>query len=283
MIWFASRTLPAMILLAGAPVAAQLPDFDAMPPTTCAEHDERIRMLLLGSYHMSNPGADMFNLEADDVLAPRRQEEITALVNALAAFRPTKVAVEASYGDSAVVARYAAYLRGEQELRRSETEQVGFRLARQAGHDTIYPVDFRMGMDFESLGPIAARSATHAARMQEMQAYGQAAIRQMGEWLSGGTLSEMYYQLNRPEVLRASHWPYVDYLLPFVDGDDYAGAELLAGWYERNLRIFSNLIRIAEPGDRLFVVYGMGHVPILKHLAESSGVFCYEDPLPYLE
>jgi hypothetical protein len=73
---------------------------------------------MLGSYHMSNPGADMFNLKADDVLAPKRQAEIQALVDRLAKWAPTKIAIEAPFGDSLTKARYHAYLRGEHELRK---------------------------------------------------------------------------------------------------------------------------------------------------------------------
>jgi len=278
-----SLVLIAGLLAHAAPAGAQIPDLDSLPPASCATEDGRTRVLLLGSYHMSNPGADRFNLQADDVLAPTRQAEIAELVASLAVFAPTKVAIEAPYGDSTSVHRYAAYLRDEHTLARSESEQVGFRLARQLGHSTIFPIDYRMGLDFGSLGRLAERNPAHGARLAGMQAFGTAAVEQMGAWLSEGTITDMYYQLNRPEVLRISHWAYVDYIAPIVDGDDFAGPALLGTWYERNVRIFANLTRTAEAGDRVLIVYGMGHVPILKHLLESSAVFCYEDPLPYLE
>ena len=35
--------------------------------------------LLLGTYHMGNPGLDVHNVQADDVLSPKRQEEIQRL------------------------------------------------------------------------------------------------------------------------------------------------------------------------------------------------------------
>jgi hypothetical protein len=41
-----------------------------------------------------------------------------------------------------------------------------------------------------------------------------------------------------------------------VDGDVYGGADMVADWYKRNLRIFANLTRISEPGDRVFIIYG---------------------------
>lgn len=36
--------------------------------------------MVLGSYHMANPGADVFNMQADDVLSTHRQKEMEELV-----------------------------------------------------------------------------------------------------------------------------------------------------------------------------------------------------------
>jgi hypothetical protein len=45
---------------------------------------------------MANPGHDVHSsTQADDVLAPKRQQEIAQLVEVLKRSRPTKVAVEA--------------------------------------------------------------------------------------------------------------------------------------------------------------------------------------------
>lgn len=37
-------------------------------------------VMILGTYHMANPGADAVNFEADEVLAPKRQRELQQLV-----------------------------------------------------------------------------------------------------------------------------------------------------------------------------------------------------------
>lgn len=231
---------------------------------------------------MSNPGLDRFNLEADDVLAPRRQSEIQELVEQLAAFRPTKIAVEAPFGDSATVAHYRAYVKAERELGRSEREQIGFRLAKRLGHEYIYPVDVRLMLDNAALGPLIAANPAHQARMAELQRLGEGAMGQMGTWLAEGTVSEMLYQMNRPAVLAQAHWPYVWILAPIAEGDNYAGADMVGTWYTRNLRIFANLNRLAEPEDRILLVYGQGHIPILRDLVAASPLFCLVDPLPYL-
>ena len=35
--------------------------------------------MIVGVFHMSNPGHDMHNMQVDDVLAPKRQGEIAAV------------------------------------------------------------------------------------------------------------------------------------------------------------------------------------------------------------
>ena len=60
------------------------------------------QVLVVGVYHMSNPRLDAVNVTADDVLAPKRQREIEQLAARLAAFRPTKVAVEIPFGRDSV-------------------------------------------------------------------------------------------------------------------------------------------------------------------------------------
>lgn len=257
--------------------------FGPLPPAHCEAEDGRVAVLMVGSYHMSNPGMDQFNLEADDVLAPGRQAEIRSVVDALAGFQPTKVAVEAPWADSATYARWNEYVDGERELRKSEEEQIGFRLAHLSGHETIYPIDVRLQLDDEALGPLIAENLAFQEKMGALQGLGQAAMEMMGGWLADGTIGEVLYKMNAPESIEWAHVPYVAYFVPIVDAEVYGGADMVADWYKRNLRIFANLTRISEPGDRIFIIYGQGHIKILKDLVVESPDFCLVDPLPYLK
>jgi hypothetical protein len=40
--------------------------------SSSTEEAKRAEVLVLGVYHMANPGHDIFNMQADDVLAPKR-------------------------------------------------------------------------------------------------------------------------------------------------------------------------------------------------------------------
>jgi len=48
-------------------------------PLLAQQPAPRPEVLVLGTYHMANPGHDLFNTKADDVLAPKRQAEIAEL------------------------------------------------------------------------------------------------------------------------------------------------------------------------------------------------------------
>src|SRR5207247_312395 len=70
--------------------------FGAIPSAVSqVEKPARAEVLVLGVYHMANPGHDIFNMQADDVLAPKRQAEIAQVIAALKKFNPTKIALEA--------------------------------------------------------------------------------------------------------------------------------------------------------------------------------------------
>ena len=49
--------------------------------------------------------------------------------------------------------------------------------------------------------------------------------------------------------------------VPFGEPFEYAGPDLLAAWFQRNIRIHRNVLAlIASPNDRVLVIYGSGHL-----------------------
>src|SRR4051812_39814607 len=122
------RTLGVVVFLLGNMTAS------AQEPAATT----RPEVLVLGVFHMNNPGHDIFNSNVDDVLAPKRQAEIAQLIEVLKTFRPTKIAVEREAGDARITKDYNDYVAGTHQLTRNEIEQIGFRLARELGHKTVY-------------------------------------------------------------------------------------------------------------------------------------------------
>jgi hypothetical protein len=47
---------------------------------------------------------------------------------------------------------------------------------------------------------------------------------------------------------------------------DWAGADLVSDWFRRNMRIYSNVVQLADSSnERVLVVFGSGHLGWLRH------------------
>jgi hypothetical protein len=257
-------------LLCTAPLAAQAPD--ATP--------EPAQVLVLGTYHFANPGLDVVQTEVADVRSESKQAEIRAVAEAIARFRPTKITVEEMPAAAPRLdSLYAAYRAGGHELSRNETEQLGFRLAARLGHPRVHPIDHRGEFPF---CPVMQYAQTHdpafAAFVQaEIVRITAEANRQQRE----NTVGEILRMSNEPGKLAAEHGMYMRFARVGA-GDSYVGADLLSKWYDRNIRIFTNLQRVAEPGDRVLVLIGSGHAPILRELVGYDPTMELVEAVDYL-
>ena len=232
----------------------------------------RAEVLVLGVYHMNNPGRDVFNTRVDDVLSPKRQAEIGEVIAVLKKFRPTKVAVEADFNDDSVAELYADYVAGQHELTRNETQQLGFRLAKELGHETVYPVDADGEFPYLRLVKYAkatGREAEFAANRDEEAAAAEAE----GAYFASHTTLENLLYLNSDENSARDVGGYFE-MAEWGEPWDWAGADLVSDWFRRNMRIYTNIVQLVEsPNERVLVVYGVGHLGWLQYAFDTNRNF----------
>ncbi len=258
-----SRTAGFLCGLALA-LGAVLPALAQQPPAAEPAAPARAEVLVLGTYHMANPGRDVFNMQADNVLAPKRQAEIAEVVATLRKFQPTKVAVEAGFGDDRVPKRYADYLAGKHELSRDETEQIGFRLAKELGHPTVYPVDVDGDFPFQRVVNWAKASG-RAQELDAMMGEIGGMVEAQGAYLASHTVLETLLYMNSDEKVREAVGFYYRQAR-FGEPGDYAGADLVSEWFRRNMRIYTHVVQLADsPSERVLVIFGAGHLGWLQH------------------
>ncbi len=225
-------------------------------------------VLVLGTYHMGNPGRDIFNMKADDVLAPRRQAEIRQVLDALLRFRPTKIAIEAD-PDSAKVKQYQDFLAGKSEPGRDERDQIGFRLGKELNLAKVYGIDDQEDFPYLPLQDYA-KARGREKELENLMAEAFGTFSQEGDaFLKTHTVLEMLLRLNSAEAVRRDLAGYALFA-HFGEPYDYAGGELLTWWYKRNIRIFTHMLYVTEPGDRVLVIYGSGHLRILRQFVEAD-------------
>ncbi len=248
---------------------AQSPAARAGTEPLHAESPVRPEILIVGTYHMASPGLDVHNMEVDDVLSATRQREITELMEVLRRFRPTKVAVESRVGRRRIPERYGEYLSGEYTLTRNETDQIGFRLAKELGHETIYPVDEDGEFPYFRVLNYAKANGLEAP-FDSLRAVTAARVERQGEFLRSHTVLETLVYMNSDAKVAQDVAGYYAFV-PFGDPYDYAGPDLIARWFERNIRIYRNIrALITSPDDRILVVYGAGHLGWLQQNVEND-------------
>ncbi len=227
------------------------------------------QVMVLGTFHFDNPGLDYVKSSVPDILTAQHQKELRELLDKIKAFNPTKIAIEVEPKHSERVnTRYSHYVAGEDTLRRSETDQIGFRLAKELGHKSLYCVDVKKDMDFNALLQTAQTSGQtdFLGRFQQAMGFIQVETEKMAKL----PLLEHFRAQNN--LIDGEH-AHKAYLLMATVGKDtnYTGANVIAGWYERNLKIAINVLRIIKsPEDRVLVLFGAGHLPLLYHYFKFS-------------
>jgi hypothetical protein len=242
----------------------------------------RPTILLLGTGHWSNPNRDMLNVQYDDMLAPQRQQEIRECVERLKRFRPTKVALEiVADQSSALNDDYRQYRAGTFTLTANERHQLGFRIAAELQHEQVYAIDWQGIMGWDRALSFA-REHNQATKLDEYAARARQEIVELNARLTTVSTLDLLRDANDQAGLEHNHQWYM--LLALVGEDNqYVGADVICNWYGRNLKIFVNLTRItASPQDRILVIIGAGHIPLLTHFVQGFGLYTLEPVAPYL-
>ena len=270
----ASLCLP--LLAATAPLLAQSPS----PTPASAE------IMILGTYHFGNPGLDLHNMKAENVLTPERQQELDDIAARLAKFKPTKIAVEAlSDRPDYSSQKYTEFTPEKLTTNPDERVQIAYRLAHRLGQKTVYAIDEQSDtIDYFPFDKVQAYAKAHqqTAALDRMQDKVEKKVKAEEAAQKTTPIRLLLAQMNEPAQVRADHDEFYNGLLAFGDQKEQPGADLNAAWYLRNAKIFAKLTQIAQPGDRVLVVFGAGHAFWLRHFAEQTPGFSLAESKEFL-
>jgi hypothetical protein len=254
--------------------------------TTALGQDEPVQVMVLGAYHMDNPGQDLVNVRAADVLTPQRQAELAEVAEALARFKPTVVVVERVTGAPGYVdENYTRFKEADLSAQRDERVQIGYRIARAVGLSTVHGIDEQPSAGEPDYFPFDKVQASAHARGQDAAL--AALLQQAGNMVA--RFGESQEQSSVAKLLRVANDehgladPSLYYSLLNLDaGEDQPGAELLGYWYMRNAKIVAKLCDIARPGDRVLVLFGAGHKHWIEQIARGTPGLQIVDAAQYL-
>ncbi|MFT3680981.1 MAG: DUF5694 domain-containing protein [Ferruginibacter sp.] len=244
-------------------------------------NEERPTVFLVGAFHFEYPNLDANKVEKDkqiDILSEQKQQELKALLDHIAKFKPNKIAIEAGDWWNAMK-KYRAYRDGKQPLKRDERYQIAFRLMEKFNLDTVYSIDASSAADDMLLLKDSAvfkpyvDSIFKDYNFRSSEKY-LAFFNYFTEMTTKLPLLDFFKYINSPEYFARD---YGAYLLGDFKLDKYRGSDALAMyWYSRNLRIFRNIQQITtSPKDRILVLFGAGHISILHQLFSCSTEYDY--------
>jgi hypothetical protein len=253
--------------------------------------DGQARLTLFASHHFHTPGNDEQTMELDDPLSPKRQRELVVLREYLEERSFDHIAVECPADrQSSLDKQYQAiragtafddeddYPDGPIPLR-SETVQIGFRIADALGLDSVHAVDSRPDTpDIDANWAIEEDSA----EVPYPQFDAKELVRAEQELIRNSTYLDALREQNRMSSLRQNQAVNIAASLTSSDGDEYTGSTQIGYWYERNARILENLSRITGPDEKTLFVVGASHVIPVKQLAQAAPATCPRSALPLL-
>ena len=239
-------------------------------------------ILLLGTFHF---------LESDmDFYTEASQLQLKSIAENIAKFNPDAIAVElAVHEQKAANESYQQLSLSDFEdyekmktntlgmvtiyggqypiTYNNEAIQIGYRVAKMLNKEQVYAID-----DDALLNNDFKPSNKFMNILKEMQDLAAS---------SNSNLNQMLQCYNSDEWTAKNHLLYIENNRINYD-NNYIGSEFVSEWYRRNLKIFSNIQKLSEEHSKIFVLYGAGHLKILRDLILASDDMILVDAMSYL-
>lgn len=239
---------------------------------------------ILGTFHFANvvphDYQDKYTIDAN---SKERKAELDILIERLQRFKPTKILIEVNRiaSDSLMNAEYLSFKDGKSFELNDEIYRIAFPLAKAMNHDKVYCSDataewFGADLDWENFNQETYQRSRN--QFQKANRYDYETVYRVEDSLKSVMPLLAYFQLiNSPEAQQYSHQVYLTETVLTGAGDNYIGADAVARWYRRNLRIFSNILDIVsfEAPERVLILYGASHTWTLKQFLQDSPDFDY--------
>ncbi len=251
------------------------------PPSTA--------VMTLGVFHFAYPNLDVVKTDEKDkisILDEPYQSEIRAISNAICDFKPTIIALEISPDEeNETNTMYSLYKSNQYTLRKSESQQLGFRIGKQLNLPMVYCVN-DWGRHYNGIESLFKDSV----RMANFERYHSTTPDSIYKIQSSSrkvtSIIDELITLNDPEDIKERLSVYL--LNPFKYEElpgDFTGVDFETGrWFNRNLRIFRNIQRIPHSSeDRILLIIGRDHLNLLNLFLDISKEFQLVSPIKYLE
>ena len=253
-----------------------------------AQKESKTEILLVGFDHLSQmdngtPSSNIFN--------QKKQQEIIKITEKLKVFSPDLIMVEKEPSEqNQLDSLYSAYRNDDLKLSdiqygASEVYQVGFRLAKILDLKSVYGIDH-----YESTSQSLLNSGDNIELFKNGLMELMNTARPLKKKVQQDSLSIYEYikTMNQDKFIDLSHNLIFNLPAYVINGEfsksgtntvdigeidkKYIGAEYITLFYNRNLKIYSNILNteLKHNSNKILLIMGQLHIGVLKDLFEHN-------------
>lgn len=249
-----------------------------------SEEYQPIKVLNFGTFHMGfTYDETTTKFDEND---QNNQNQAREIAKQLAEFKPTVIVVEGlPRFNEKLLEVYNKYIQnpGMEFKNPTELELIAYEVGRLSGAKRIYGIDYKMGYNYNIGNEIENRidSIWHDKFFQNPLSYYPDID---SEKERSKNLSDQLKQINHDQYLDFLITVNADILTHAGTKDGFEGADEAAKYYQRNLRMFSNLNKLElTQEDRVFILMGASHTAFFRDFISRNPKYEMVDTFKYLD
>lgn len=254
-----------------------------------AQTQKKKQILLIGTFHFNNPGADGVKTADFDITTTPAQQELEKISNQIKKFNPNKIFVEWEYYDQKNLdSLYSLYLNNQYEnyiekafknkpsysmYATNEIFQLAFRAAKKAGLKLVHGIDYPLPMPFDTVMN-AIKVAKQDDVMAEISTYTSSMAKDANLKRKTMNLTSLLLDLNTEKSRNINSSFYLKTLNRAGNLNNFGGTFSVSEWYKRNLYMYSLVQKqMQTAADKAVILLGAGHIAIIKKFIEEEGQY----------
>jgi len=244
---------------------------------------KKIQILNFGTFHFGyTSDANAINFDEHDI---ENQREAHKIAEKLSEFQPTVILVETiPQRNEKLQNEYRAYITNPKMNFESPTEieLLAYELGRISGVERIYGIDHKMEYNYNIGNEIENNIDSiwyNKFYKNPLSFYTDVYVKK-----DNYGLFDRLKQVNRNQFLDFLIAVNADMLTHVGTKDGFEGADEAAKYYQRNLRMYSNLNRLKlNEDDRVFILMGASHVAFFRDFISRSPKYEMVNTFKYLK
>lgn len=235
---------------------------------------QKTKILLLGTVHFSPSTQDKYKNESFRLTDKDKEKELNKVVAQLAKFKPDQICIERPVVmQRQIDSVYNVFLKGNYTLQQNEIDLLGFQTAKRLNLKGLTCINYLGRFDTDSMNNFA-QSNSQTNILSGLDSHAKQFMAEISKSQTTLSLGNFLVHLNSKLALNKNLAIYTNYLVKVGKDTNYVGTDVVADWYNTNLHIYTNILRQTRSSDKaILVIFGQGHIPILKHLFESNPDF----------